>query len=139
MWALERKVVPTYDTVVVVSEEERRRLDSGGPVLVCPNGRDLSAEPLPPATTPTVAFVATLGWPPNVDAALWFGRAVWPEVVRKVPEARLLLVGRDPTPEVQALASPSVEVSGTVVDVRPYLARARVAVAPRCVPGEELA
>jgi glycosyltransferase involved in cell wall biosynthesis len=39
-------------------------------------------------------------------------------------------VGRDPTPAVRALASPTVEVTGTVADVRPYLARAAVTVAP---------
>jgi glycosyltransferase involved in cell wall biosynthesis len=65
-----------------------------------------------------------------VDAAVWFGREVWPEVCRRSPAARLLLVGRDPAPAVRALASSSVEVSGTVADVLPYLAQARVAVAP---------
>ncbi len=130
--AMERSVVPSFDTVVVVSERERHRLPAGvGDVLVCPNGRDPDPSgPLPPATTPTAAFVATLGWAPNVDAAVWFAQEVWPEVHRRSPEARLLLVGRDPAPSVRALATSSVEVSGTVSDVRPYLAKARVAVAP---------
>jgi glycosyltransferase involved in cell wall biosynthesis len=130
--AMERRVVPSFDTVVVVSEQERHRLPPGARrVLVCPNGRDPDpAGPLPPAVTPTAAFVATMGWAPNVDAALWFGQQVWPDVVRRSPRAQLLLVGRDPAPSVQALASSSVEVTGTVADVRPYLARARVAVAP---------
>jgi glycosyltransferase involved in cell wall biosynthesis len=77
-----------------------------------------------------VAFVATMGWAPNTDAALWLGREIWPLVLARIPEARLLLVGRDPTPAVRALASASIEVSGTVADVRPYLAQTRVAVAP---------
>jgi glycosyltransferase involved in cell wall biosynthesis len=47
-----------------------------------------------------------------------------------MPEARLLLVGREPSAEVRALASADIEVTGTVPDVRPYLARARVALAP---------
>jgi len=130
--AMERRVVPTFDAVVVVSERERHRLPPGARhVLVCPNGRDPDPEgPLPPAAAPVAAFVATMGWAPNVDAALWFCREVWPEVCRRVPDARLLLVGRDPAPAVRALASSSVEVSGTVADVRPYLARARLSVAP---------
>jgi polysaccharide biosynthesis protein PslH len=116
----------------VVSERERHRLPAGvGDVLVCPNGRDPDPSgPLEPAAAPTAAFVATLGWAPNVDAAVWFGQEVWPEVRRRSPDARLLLVGRDPSRSVRALASSSVEVSGTVCDVRPYLAQARVAVAP---------
>jgi glycosyltransferase involved in cell wall biosynthesis len=130
--AMERSLLPSFDTVVVVSERERHRLPAGvRNVVVCPNGRDPDPlGPPPPAPTPTAAFVATLGWAPNVDAALWFTGEVWPEVCRRRPDARLLLVGRDPSASVRALASSSVEVSGTVSEVRPYLAQARVAVAP---------
>jgi glycosyltransferase involved in cell wall biosynthesis len=130
--AMERKAARTFDTVLVVSDRERARLAPGfSEVLVCPNGRDPHPScPLAPSPSPTAAFVATLGWAPNVDAAVWFGREVWPEVLRRLPAARLLLVGRDPAPSVRGLASSSVEVSGTVSDVLPYLAQARVAVAP---------
>jgi glycosyltransferase involved in cell wall biosynthesis len=128
--ALERRALRAFDTVVVVSERERDRLPVRAPsVVVCPNGIDVP-ELLPAASSPTVAFVATMGWAPNTDAALWLGREIWPRVLARIPEARLLLVGRDPTPAVRALASASIEVSGTVADVRPYLAQTRVAVAP---------
>jgi glycosyltransferase involved in cell wall biosynthesis len=128
--ALERRALAAFDTVVVVSQRERLRLPGrAGSVVVCPNGIDMP-EPLADATTATVCFVATMGWAPNTDAALWLGRDIWPRVLHQLPGARLLLVGRDPTPAVRALASESIEVSGTVADVRPYLARARVTVAP---------
>jgi glycosyltransferase involved in cell wall biosynthesis len=128
--SLERRALVRFDTVVVVSEHERQRLPATvGSVMVCPNGIDMP-EPLPPAQTPTVSFVATMGWAPNTDAALWLGREIWPAVLAGVPGARLLLVGRDPTPAVRALASAAIEVSGTVDDVRPYLAQTAVAVAP---------
>jgi glycosyltransferase involved in cell wall biosynthesis len=130
--AIERRALRNFDTVVVVSEHERGRLPgrATGSVLVCANGIDMP-DPLPDPSEPTtVAFVATMGWAPNTDAALWLGRDIWPRVEAEVPGARLLLVGRDPTPAVRALASPTVEVTGTVADVRPYLARAAVTVAP---------
>jgi glycosyltransferase involved in cell wall biosynthesis len=127
---MERRVLGTFDRVVVVSDRERGRLPFGtGTALVCPNGQDPPSL-LPAATSPVVAFVATLGWAPNVDAALWLGREIWPEVVLRVPEARLLLVGRSPSPAVRALAGPGVEVTGTVPDVSPYLKQAQVVVAP---------
>lgn len=133
--AMERRVIGKFDPVVVVSAQERSRLPSGGSrVLVCPNGQDPPVL-LPEASAPVVAFVATLGWAPNVEAALWLGREIWPEVVRRVPRARLLLVGRDPVPEVRALASPDIEVTGTVPDVSPYLAQSRVMVAPLLAGG----
>jgi polysaccharide biosynthesis protein PslH len=133
--AMERKVIGDFDPVVVVSTQERHRLPSGGSkVLVCPNGQD-PPDLLPPASDPVVAFVATLGWAPNVEAALWLGRDIWPEVLRRVPDARLLLVGRDPAPEVRALAGPGIEVTGTVPDVAPYLEQAQVMVAPLLAGG----
>jgi hypothetical protein len=127
---MERQTIGDFDTVIVVSEKEKTRLPAySGSILVCPNGREPSAL-LPEATSPTVAFVATMGWAPNVDAALWLGREIWPLVEEKVPGAHLLLVGRGPTPDVMALANAGVEVTGTVPDVAPYLRRAQVVVAP---------
>jgi polysaccharide biosynthesis protein PslH len=127
---MERRTLGGFDHVAVVSERERERLPEGvRSVLVCPNGRDPSAV-LPPASDPTVAFVATMGWRPNIDAALWLGQDIWPLVLAQVPQARLLLVGRDPAPSVVALAGPNLQVTGTVPDVTPYLAESRVVVAP---------
>jgi glycosyltransferase involved in cell wall biosynthesis len=127
---MERRTIGCFDHVVVVSEKERDRLPPGArSVLVCPNGREPSAV-LPEASEPTVAFVATMGWAPNVDAAVWLARDIWPTVRARVPRARLLLVGTDPAPAVLALAGDTIEVTGTVEDVRPYLAQARVLVAP---------
>lgn len=127
---LEARGARRADLVVTVSEEDRRRMP-GRPreVLVCPNGWD-PGEPLPPSADPVAVFVALLGWTPNVDAAVWLAREVWPTVRAQVPGARLLLVGREPSAAVRALAADDVEVTGTVPDVRPYLAAARVAVAP---------
>jgi glycosyltransferase involved in cell wall biosynthesis len=127
---MERRTIGRFDHVVVVSDRERARLTSEArSVLVCPNGREPSAT-LPESPDPVVAFVATMGWAPNIDAAVWLGQEIWPRIVAQVPEARLLLVGKDPAPAVRALAGESVEVTGTVPDVEPFLARARVVVAP---------
>jgi glycosyltransferase involved in cell wall biosynthesis len=127
---MERRTIGAFDHVVVVSEQERARLGPGArSLLVCPNGREPSAV-LPDATEPTVAFVATMGWAPNVDAAVWLAREIWPSVLARVPDAQLLLVGKDPAPAVRALAGESIHVTGTVPDVTPYLARSRVVVAP---------
>jgi polysaccharide biosynthesis protein PslH len=127
---VERRAVEAADLVLVVSEADRARLP-GRPrdLLVCPNGWD-PGEPLPPAAGPVAVFVALLGWRPNADAAVWLAREVWPRVRRALPGARLVLVGRDPAPDVRALAADDVEVTGTVPDVRPHLAAARVALAP---------
>ena len=61
---------------------------------------------------------------------VWLAKDVWPAVRARVASARLLLVGRDPSGRVRALGGNSIEVTGSVPDVRPYLARTRVATAP---------
>lgn len=126
----ERLALSRFSSIAVVSETDRRRLPfSGADIVVCPNGCAERPE-LPAATEPVVTFVALLGWTPNVDAAVWLARDVWPRVVAEIPEARLQLVGRDPSVEVRALAGPHVDVVGPVPDTTPYLARSMVAMAP---------
>ncbi len=67
---MERRVAAGFDTVLVVSEQERDRLPvAPATSWSCPNGRDPDPGILRPAPTPTAAFVATMGWAPNVDAA----------------------------------------------------------------------
>lgn len=126
---VERRALEEFDVVLTVSEAETARLPGGRDALTCPNGW-WPGECLPAATEPTVVFVGLLGWGPNRDAALWLGREIWPEVERRVPGARLLIVGRDPDAAVCSLASRSIEVVASPRDVGPSLARAAVAVAP---------
>jgi glycosyltransferase involved in cell wall biosynthesis len=52
-----------------------------------------------------------------------------PLVWAKQPDVQLQIVGKDPTPAVLALAEhPNVTVTGSVPDMRPYLAQAAIAV-----------
>jgi len=77
-----------------------------------------------------IVFTGAMDYWPNVDAATWFAAEVVPGLLERWPTTRFYIVGRSPTPEVQALASEKVMVTGTVPDVRPYLQHAAVVVAP---------
>jgi len=77
-----------------------------------------------------------MDYPPNIDALRYFFREIHPRVARAVPGVRVLVVGRSPTPEVLAWSSrPGVTVTGSVPDVRPYLAEATLVVVPLRVGG----
>jgi polysaccharide biosynthesis protein PslH len=132
---LERRAT-SFDRVMVVSDVDDRTLGrhSDASTIVVPNAWD-EPTPLPPSTDPVVSFVALLSWSPNVDAAVWFTEQVWPRVVAQVPDARLQLVGRNPAPAVRRLASPIVEVTGTVPDLAPWYQRTAVAIAPLLAGG----
>lgn len=124
-------------TTLVVTEAERDTLSRIVPdarIDVVPNGVDVDAlQPRqPPADSLTVVFVGVMNYAPNEQAAVLLARDVWPLVRRRVPGARLKIVGASPSRVVSALASPAdaIEVTGAVDDVRPYLWSAAVATAP---------
>src|SRR5262245_43133683 len=133
---LERRLLRVADVVSVVSETDRARLPpTHGRVIICPNGQE-QPDRLPwRSSEPKAAFVGQLGWKPNIDGALWLGRTVWPLVRAARPDARLLLVGREPAAAVRELAGPDIEVTGTVPDVQPFLAQARCTLAPLLAGG----
>ncbi len=78
-----------------------------------------------------IVFTGMMDHGPNVDGAIFFALEVLPRVQAEIPEAEFWIVGRDPAPQVQALAAqPGVVVTGWVPDIRPYLAQAGVVVVP---------
>jgi len=80
---------------------------------------------------PTILHLGTMFWPPNVAGVLWFAQEVLPLVHQQEPQARFVVVGKAPPPEVQALnADPRIEVTGYVADPAPYLAAANAFVVP---------
>jgi glycosyltransferase involved in cell wall biosynthesis len=103
-------------------------------VHVIPNGIDVAAfAPLDsPAPSANVVFCGVMDYEPNVAAASWLAREVWPLVLAQRADARLQLVGSSPARAVQSLATvdSTVEVTGTVPAVQPFLWNAAVSVAP---------
>lgn len=83
-----------------------------------------------PAGGPILVFTGAMDYWPNIDAATWFARDILPLVRAQLPDIRFWIVGMNPSPAVLALAGESVFVTGTVPDVRPYLAHADIVVAP---------
>jgi glycosyltransferase involved in cell wall biosynthesis len=78
-----------------------------------------------------LVFSGSMDWYPNEDAMLHFVDAILPRVRREVPDASLTIVGRRPSPKVEALGRQAgVFVTGTVDDVRPHIAAAPVYIVP---------
>jgi glycosyltransferase involved in cell wall biosynthesis len=109
------------------SIEERARRS-----VVVPNGVDIASwSRRNPTLGAEIVLTGAMDYGPNVDAAVRLARTIFPLVRRQVPAARLTLVGRDPAPDVLALADlEGVRVTGYVEDVRPYLENAAVFAAP---------
>jgi sugar transferase (PEP-CTERM/EpsH1 system associated) len=138
--ALERAAAAAFDRTLFVSEAEAASFVALAPetasrVGFIENGVDFArfdpaephADPLP-GPVPRIVFTGAMGYAPNVEAVTWFADAVLPLLAGR---ARFVVVGMNPAPVVRALADrPGITVTGTVPDVRPYLAHAAAAVAP---------
>jgi len=80
-------------------------------------------------------FLGSMDYGPNVDAVEHFVGEVLPLVRARHPEVVLDVVGGHPTPAVKALSGPSVQVTGRVPDVRPWLEGAAAMVVPLRIGG----
>ena len=65
---------------------------------------------------PVVVFVGGFSHSPNVDAAVWLVREIWPYVIARIPDAVLYIAGSTPTAEVLTLAAPNIHVTGFISD-----------------------
>jgi len=130
---IERRLVAHTPHLLFASERDRVAVARRGGAVV-PNGVDLAywTRRGPPQSEPVVAFTGVLAYGPNHDAALRLATRVMPLLRERVPDARLLIAGRDPRPDLCAVAAaqPGVSLVHSPADLRPELERAAVYCAP---------
>lgn len=134
---LETLAVRRAAAVFSVSAQEQAHFSAlrGGHVRLIPNGVDCDQYASLPtgrsSAPPNVLLIGTLSWPPNAAAAKFLAKEVLPLVRRRVPDATLTIVGRNPGPAVKALSQTAgVRVVGNVPDIVPYLRDARALAVP---------
>jgi glycosyltransferase involved in cell wall biosynthesis len=119
--------------VAVVAEADAKALRRNAPnahVVVVPNGVEPGKEPAPPAVEPVLGFHGALSTVANQDAARVLVGEVLPKMRTELPDARALVIGRDPPEDLRSDVGRGVEVTGEVDDVREQLDRVAVYVAP---------
>lgn len=132
----EQNAIRRANAVVVFTQRDRdaiRRLAPEGRTEVIPLGVPLPSIALDPeGTADCLVFVGNFVHAANRDAALWLARDILPLIRRRVPEARLELVGEDLTGELQRTlgSQPGIVVVGRVEDATVHLDRAAVVLAP---------
>lgn len=132
----ERDMAARFDRCLLISEADVEALGAPRPgnVVINPHGVDFEYfTPSPGATGEErlIVFTGNMAYGPNADAVQWFAEEILPVVRRRVPGARLAVVGADPPRRLVNLAAdPAIEVTGRVPDLRPYLARAAVGIDP---------
>jgi sugar transferase (PEP-CTERM/EpsH1 system associated) len=142
--AHERTLAASLDCGLFVSSAETELFATIAPaararILAVPNGVDthyfdpagryaLDQADIP---QPCAVFCGAMDYRPNVDAVCWFVENVLPLVRARIAGFRFIVVGSRPARRVRRLAgTEGVIVTGAVPDVRGYVARANVVVAP---------
>jgi len=136
MMAEEKRLARHFDFCTATTRGEWETLEayaSGTPTDWFPNGVD--SEYFAPGDerydNDTICFVGRMDYYPNQECMFDFCTNVWPRLRERRPNMKLLIVGADPSPPVRQLGDlPGVTVTGSVPDVRPYLQRAALMVAP---------
>ena len=139
---MEKQAAAFVDAQVSVSDSDTELFRAMGMTNVLgavPTGVDCEffQPPATPPTKPVLAFLGSMDWDANQDAVRWFTTEVLPRIRARVPAAEFLGIGRNPPSSLQALAAsdPLIRLTGTVPDVRPYMAEAAAMVLPLRVGG----
>lgn len=132
----EAKTYNKFDACLVVTKEDKdllASLCSSINCIVLPNGVDIEYfKPMDlKEDFPSMIFVSDMSGSHATNNILYFYNEIFPIIRKEIPEVKLYLVGRNPTQEIVNLKRDhSVTVTGYVNDLRPYLARSSIFVAP---------
>lgn len=129
----------TANRLITMSEGDKHAIQDDLkqklPIDVVANGVDTdffiktNKENLP--KNPTVLFVGTFKWLPNIDAVELLVEKVWPHVIKNLPQAKLLIVGFSPNDKILEYGKdPSITVRGDVKDIREAYEGAHALLAP---------
>jgi glycosyltransferase involved in cell wall biosynthesis len=129
----------TASRLITMSTEDKKavqkHLKGPLPIDVVANGVDTEffahTDKAKLPADPTVLFVGTFKWLPNIDAVEFLVEKIWPQIVKLLPNAKLKIVGFSPSPKILSYAKqPSISVNGGVDDIRDAYATAHVLLAP---------
>ena len=131
--------IPNYrkfDACVTVSPFHKRLIESyhAKNVFAIPYGVDLEFFKPKDDTVEykhTLIFTGAMNYVHNVKAVQWFYHNTFPLILNKIPDTRLLIVGKNPPKGIMDLSENSnVTVTGYVDDVRPYFEQAAIDIVP---------
>ncbi|HKK21281.1 MAG TPA: glycosyltransferase family 4 protein, partial [candidate division Zixibacteria bacterium] len=139
--AFERACFAWADGATAVTQQEAKTIKSFGTPYqptVIDNGVD--TEYFAPRQTQinpcSIVFTGSMDWRPNQDAAIFFATEILPLLKKEQPEIQAVFVGRNPPKQIVDLGKiDGITITGTVDDVRDYIASAAVYIVPLRIGG----
>ena len=116
---VERKIIDACDTVLTISYDEKEIIeDEFGhqDVKVFPAFFYDDVNVRINKDTKDLLFVGGFVHTPNVDAVTWFVNEIFDTISERLPEVKFIVVGSNPTEEIENLKSERVIIKGFVSD-----------------------
>jgi len=133
----EALLLEQFHQVCVTSKNDRDALEKLNPtksVSVIPNGVDLDYfTPGAPEFRKknTLVVSGKMSYHANISMVVWLVQDIMPLVWEKFPQAKLEIVGKDPSRELLEFGTnPLITVTGAVPEIRSYLQQASIALTP---------
>lgn len=132
----ETKIFSWFDHHSIISVADREEIDhpQKGKIAIIHNGVDFEYfKPMNRKKDIDILFTGNMNYPPNVLGAEYLVKEILPELLKVMPNIRVMIAGATPTAAVKAMASEHVTVTGWVDDIREAFARSKVFVAPMTI------
>lgn len=132
----EQKIWKYFDNTYVVSPIDKhylKQLDNKMRVEVLPNGVDIEKYKykMNNHTNKKICFIGNMRTFPNTDAAVWFGQKIFPTIKKRIHNAKLYVVGTEPSKTVRHLSKiKDIVITGEVHNIHDYVYDASVSIAP---------
>ncbi len=130
---LEYDLIDQADETWVVSSVEQKLLREARPdksIEIVPTIIDVPGSNTPFSLRRAFLFIGGFQHTPNIDAVIFFLERIYPLVTERLGDAKFYIIGDKAPPEVVALATDNVIVTGLQQDVRPFFESVKLSVAP---------
>jgi glycosyltransferase involved in cell wall biosynthesis len=126
-------IMAAVDCTLVVSEDERRILQTESPGLsveVIPVVSEIFGSKVGFDERRDLVFIGGFEHRPNVDAVKFFVQEILPLILSHIPDIRFHVIGSHPPSEITELASANIVVHGFVPDLSEIMNHVRISVNP---------
>ena len=132
----ELSTLDDYDVLIPITERDEltfTEMGYKGKSVVAPIG--LEMETYRPdyrsfISRPSICFIGSLDWMPNLEGLKWFLDQAWPQVKLVVPNVELHIAGRNTPKWIEKLDDPQIKVHGEVEDAKDFINAHSIMIVP---------
>ena len=129
----EHQIFNDFDHLTIISKQDRELIVNinNDKIVVVPNGVDYETYKVVDSPKKyDLIFTGNMGYPPNVDSAIYLVNQVMPLIWKDNPKISLVIVGAEPDKKVLKLQAKNIVVTGWVKNVADYYGQSKIFIAP---------